>query len=225
GDACADPREPVRSRTSADGPVGTDAPAHHDEMATPSKPAQKTARAVEGPRAGAARNQARVHGERRRGAELDRDLRLGTRPPPVWSSQVNVVRCLLADVANAAGNVRAGRPRSDHRKALALAAAQQPGRCRTTLREKWLNFSQFWNRCIEIFREIASAADRTGHRNSLSCPHQALASLGGGARTATKTRNSQMSRKGFQPGHTGRPRGTRNKLAGRVFEDILAHWC
>src|SRR5215468_6617967 len=35
-------------------------------MATPSKPAQKTARAVEGPRAGAAGNQARVHGERRR---------------------------------------------------------------------------------------------------------------------------------------------------------------
>jgi hypothetical protein len=34
-----------------------------------------------------------------------------------------------------------------------------------------------------------------------------------------------MSRKGFQPGHTGRPRGTRNKLAGRVFGDILAHWC
>src|SRR5262249_62143182 len=34
-----------------------------------------------------------------------------------------------------------------------------------------------------------------------------------------------MSRKGFQPGHTGRPRGTRNKLAGRVFEDIFAHWC
>src|SRR5262249_20674388 len=98
----------------------------HDEMATPSKPAQKTARAVEGPRAGAAGNQARVHGERRRGAELDRDLCLGTRPPPVWSSQVNAVRCLLADAANAAGNVRAGRPRSDHRKALALAAAQQP---------------------------------------------------------------------------------------------------
>ena len=45
---------------------------------------------------------------------------------PVWSSQVNAVRCLLADAANAAGNVRAGRPRSDHRKALALAAAQQP---------------------------------------------------------------------------------------------------
>src|SRR5262249_25595376 len=59
----------------------------------------------------------------------------------------------------------------------------------------------------------------------LSCPHQALASLGGGARTATKTKDSQMSRKGFQPGHTGRPRGTRNKLAGRVFEDIFAHWC
>jgi hypothetical protein len=34
-------------------------------MATPSKPAQKTARAVEGPRAGAAGNQARVHGEPR----------------------------------------------------------------------------------------------------------------------------------------------------------------
>src|SRR5215813_12745183 len=47
---------------------------HHDKMATPSKPAQKTARAVEGPRAGAAGNQARVPGERRRGAELDRDL-------------------------------------------------------------------------------------------------------------------------------------------------------
>src|SRR5262249_42159343 len=39
--------------------------ARHDEMAAPSKPAQKTARAVEGPRAGAAGNQARVHGERR----------------------------------------------------------------------------------------------------------------------------------------------------------------
>jgi len=48
--------------------------AHHDEMATPSKPAQKTARAVEGPWAGAAGNQARVFGERRRGAELDRNL-------------------------------------------------------------------------------------------------------------------------------------------------------
>jgi hypothetical protein len=33
-----------------------------------------------------------------------------------------------------------------------------------------------------------------------------------------------MSRKGFQPGHTGRPRGTRNKLTARVFEDLLAHW-
>ena len=42
------------------------------------------------------------------------------------AAQVNAVRCLLADVANAAGNVRAGRPRSDHRKALALAAARQP---------------------------------------------------------------------------------------------------
>jgi uncharacterized protein DUF3631 len=48
--------------------------ARYDEMAAPSKPAQKTARAVEGPRAGAAGNQARVHGERRRGADLDRDL-------------------------------------------------------------------------------------------------------------------------------------------------------
>ena len=53
---------------------GVEARQDHDEMAIPSKPAQKTARAVEGPRAGAAGNQARVHGERRRGAELDRDL-------------------------------------------------------------------------------------------------------------------------------------------------------
>src|SRR5262249_29816924 len=36
--------------------------------------------------------------------------------------------------------------------------------------------------------------------------------------------NSPMSRKGFQPGHTGRPRGTRNKLTAQVFEDLLAHW-
>jgi hypothetical protein len=50
---------------------GISIPARHDEMATPSKPAQKTARAVEGPRPGAAGNQACVHGERRRGAELD----------------------------------------------------------------------------------------------------------------------------------------------------------
>jgi hypothetical protein len=31
----------------------------------------------------------------------------------------------------------------------------------------------------------------------------------------------------FQPGHQikgGRPKGARNKLAGRVFDDILAHW-
>src|SRR5262249_19230266 len=48
--------------------------AHHDEMATPSKPAQKTARTVEGPGAGAAGNQARVPGERRRGADFERDL-------------------------------------------------------------------------------------------------------------------------------------------------------
>src|SRR5262249_55603499 len=34
-----------------------------------------------------------------------------------------------------------------------------------------------------------------------------------------------MSRKGVQPGHSGRARGTRNRLAGRVFEDIFAHWC
>jgi hypothetical protein len=55
-------------------PACADGVAHHDEMAAPSKPAQKTARAVEGPRPGAAGNQARVHGERRRGAELDRYL-------------------------------------------------------------------------------------------------------------------------------------------------------
>src|SRR6516165_8374607 len=45
--------------------------------------------------------------------------------PPVWAAQVNAVRRLLANAANAAGNVRAGRPRSDHRKALALAAAHR----------------------------------------------------------------------------------------------------
>jgi hypothetical protein len=31
----------------------------------------------------------------------------------------------------------------------------------------------------------------------------------------------------FQPGHQikgGRPKGSRNKLAAQVFEDILAHW-
>src|SRR5262249_21224949 len=50
------------------------AESHHDEMASPSKPAQKTGRAFEGPGAGAAGNQARVYGERRRGAELDRNL-------------------------------------------------------------------------------------------------------------------------------------------------------
>src|SRR3954454_13791778 len=30
----------------------------------------------------------------------------------------------------------------------------------------------------------------------------------------------------FQLGHSGgRPKGTRNRLAGQVFEDILRHWC
>ena len=32
----------------------------------------------------------------------------------------------------------------------------------------------------------------------------------------------------FQPGHQikgGRPKGSRNRLAARVFDDILAHWC
>jgi hypothetical protein len=33
-----------------------------------------------------------------------------------------------------------------------------------------------------------------------------------------------MPKKLFQPGHSGRPRGTRNKLAIQVFEDILQHW-
>jgi hypothetical protein len=28
----------------------------------------------------------------------------------------------------------------------------------------------------------------------------------------------------FQPGHSGRSRGARNRLTVRVFEDILAHW-
>ena len=32
----------------------------------------------------------------------------------------------------------------------------------------------------------------------------------------------------FQPGHQikgGRPKGSRNRLAAQVFEDILRHWC
>jgi hypothetical protein len=32
----------------------------------------------------------------------------------------------------------------------------------------------------------------------------------------------------FQPGHQikgGRPKGSRNKLAAHVFDDILRHWC
>ena len=29
----------------------------------------------------------------------------------------------------------------------------------------------------------------------------------------------------FQPGHSGRPKGARNRLAAQVFEDILRHWC
>ena len=29
----------------------------------------------------------------------------------------------------------------------------------------------------------------------------------------------------FKPGHSGRPRGSRNKLAQRVFDDIFRHWC
>src|SRR5262249_21691354 len=48
--------------------------ARHDEMATPSKPAQKTARAVEGPRPGAAGNQALLGRERHGGAACERDL-------------------------------------------------------------------------------------------------------------------------------------------------------
>jgi hypothetical protein len=60
--------------SAAYGEITCGATRGHDEMATPSKPAQKTGRALEGPRAGAAGNQARVHGERRRRAELDRNL-------------------------------------------------------------------------------------------------------------------------------------------------------
>jgi hypothetical protein len=30
----------------------------------------------------------------------------------------------------------------------------------------------------------------------------------------------------FQPGHPGaKPQGARNRLAYRIFEDVLAHWC
>jgi hypothetical protein len=41
-----------------------------------------------------------------------------------------------------------------------------------------------------------------------------------------------MSRNQFKPGNMyahngkgGRPKGSRNKLAGRVFDDIFKHWC
>ena len=29
----------------------------------------------------------------------------------------------------------------------------------------------------------------------------------------------------FEKGHTGRPKNSRNKLAQRVFDDVLRHWC
>jgi hypothetical protein len=29
----------------------------------------------------------------------------------------------------------------------------------------------------------------------------------------------------FEKGHSGRPSGSRNKLAQRVFDDVLRHWC
>ena len=28
----------------------------------------------------------------------------------------------------------------------------------------------------------------------------------------------------FQPGNPGRPKGARNKIAGQVYSDVLAHW-
>ena len=31
-------------------------------------------------------------------------------------------------------------------------------------------------------------------------------------------------KRGFQPGHTGRPRGTRNKLTGDFLRDLAAAW-
>jgi hypothetical protein len=34
-----------------------------------------------------------------------------------------------------------------------------------------------------------------------------------------------MSMTRFEKGHTGRPSGSRNKLALRVFNDIFQHWC
>src|SRR5262249_10640917 len=32
------------------------------------------------------------------------------------------------------------------------------------------------------------------------------------------------NRRGFQPGHSGRPKGTRNRLTAQVFEDLFRHW-
>jgi hypothetical protein len=34
-----------------------------------------------------------------------------------------------------------------------------------------------------------------------------------------------MPKKTFGPGNPGKPQGARNRLAYRVFEDTLAHWC
>jgi hypothetical protein len=52
------------------------------------------AKSCQGPRVGAAGDQARLRGNQRLGADFDADLRLGTRPPPVGLPQVDAVRYL-----------------------------------------------------------------------------------------------------------------------------------
>jgi len=34
-----------------------------------------------------------------------------------------------------------------------------------------------------------------------------------------------MPKNSFAPGNPGKPQGARNRLAYRVFEDVLVHWC
>src|SRR5262245_7746091 len=66
-------------------------------------------------------------------------------------------------------------------------AMKIPGRV-IELREIRLIFPQFCVKRIETSREIAGAAGRANHRKYLSCPHQALASLGGGRPPQPKRR-------------------------------------
>jgi hypothetical protein len=90
----------------------------------------------QGARVDSAGDPAYLRRNQRLGADFDADLRLGTRPPPAGPPQVDAVRCLFANAADAQGDVLSGRPWHEHR-AYATAAATRwptpattPGRCR-----------------------------------------------------------------------------------------------